>query len=381
MRPRPRLPFPLIDRYVLGQTLGSLAVVLAVTVSLMLVEHLPRLLDVVRLSGAKGHVVGEMLLALIPEWAGIGGLFGLYFAIALTVRRMAVRNELAAMEAMGIGPRRWARQVVLVATVMAAFLLLNQGWLMPAGEQALARVGKAMQRGEYGYTLSAGQFVDLGQGTTLQFMEVSDDPPALRDVFLQTPSGTISASSGQIGFTDAGELYIDLANGLLVDGRQGRTLAFRALRFVSGSGRLLAMPQVSSPPRKETALPALVRSADPADRAAGYARLLWPLFALILPMIALVAGRPPLRSTSFAGLLAGGIVVVGFVRSTSFLESWGGQMAEAAATGLALVWVLFAFALLHLQRRLGAGFIDTGVVGAMRKVRNAWPWHPFWHRA
>lgn len=99
----------LIDRYVLGLSLGTLGSVVGIIMSLMVLEHIPRLIDITRLSGERGFIVGQTVLGLLPEYGGIGILVGLYLSIALAIRKLEMRGELAVIEAAGIGPWRWMR--------------------------------------------------------------------------------------------------------------------------------------------------------------------------------------------------------------------------------------------------------------------------------
>ena len=94
----------LLDGYILRQTIGTLAAVIAIVISLMVLEHLPRLIDISRVSGHRGYIVSQTIIGLVPEYLGIGMLFGLYLATALTVRRLTLRGELEAIESSGVGP-------------------------------------------------------------------------------------------------------------------------------------------------------------------------------------------------------------------------------------------------------------------------------------
>ena len=58
----------ILDRYILRQTIGTLFSVLAIVMSLMILEHLPRLLEITRLSGHRGKIVIETMAGLLPEY-------------------------------------------------------------------------------------------------------------------------------------------------------------------------------------------------------------------------------------------------------------------------------------------------------------------------
>src|SRR3569623_2860080 len=93
-----------LDRYLLASVAVTLSAVFGLVIALMLFEHLPRLFDLVHFSGRKSYIVAESMASLVPEYGAIGLLFGLYLAIALPVRRLSLRGELAVIEAAGASP-------------------------------------------------------------------------------------------------------------------------------------------------------------------------------------------------------------------------------------------------------------------------------------
>jgi len=125
-----------LDRYLAVQLLGTFAAVVGIVLSMMLLEHLPTLLDLVRVAGHARTVIARSVLGLLPEYLGLGLIVGVYLAIALTVRRMSLRGELEAIEASGVGPARWLRVPALLVLLTAAATFANQGWLLPAGRSA-----------------------------------------------------------------------------------------------------------------------------------------------------------------------------------------------------------------------------------------------------
>ncbi|GGO98996.1 hypothetical protein GCM10011329_31490 [Stakelama pacifica] len=104
----------------LSLALGRFGSVVGIIMLLMILEHIPRLLDITRLSGQRGYIVRQTVLGLLPEYAGIGVLVGIYLAVGMTIRQLAVRGELAVIEATGIGPLRWMRTPILLTFLGAA---------------------------------------------------------------------------------------------------------------------------------------------------------------------------------------------------------------------------------------------------------------------
>lgn len=362
-------PFSTLDRYLLRNVSGTLASVFSLVIALMLFEHLPRLFDVVRVSGRRGFIVMQSLLALIPEYAGIGLLFGLYLAIALTVRRLSLRAELDVIEAAGVPPRRWMRVPASLALLVAALLLWTQGWLMPAGERRLNELSRQMQDGSLGLALEVGQFVDLGNGVSVRFNRIEPVSGALSGVFVRNGETVFAAKRGRLGFDLEGDVLVDLDEGLSITGTDREALSFSHFHFDSGRHRVgRGGAPDRSELRKGMSVPQLLASRDGADRAAAWSRLLWPMFALMVPMVALVLGKPARRTDSSLGLMAGLVSLVLFIRTAGLVATAGAVHPVGLAIGVTLAWAAITALLVRGERRHGAGYVDGWLRDARARV-------------
>ena len=361
---------PILDSYLLKQVGTTFISVFAIVISLMTFEHLPRLFDIVRLSGRKEYVVVQSMLALVPEYASVGLLFGLYLAVALTVRRLSLRGELDIIQATGVPARRWLRLPGVMTLFIAALLLWNQGWLMPAGEKRLIEIGQRMQDGQFGYDLEAGKFNSLGNGITLRFEAVDRESNQLLGVFVRTPDTTFSASRGRLGFDFGRHVLVDLENGRTFRGDGRQALSFSQFHFDSGGSETGEDKAVDATERRKgIALPTLLASGDPGDRAAGWSRLLWPIFALMVPFLAMVLGKPVRRTSSSLGLMAGLVLLVLFTRSTGFAATTSSANPGTVAAGIAAAWLVATVALVRGERRWGDGYVDGWLLKATRRMK------------
>ncbi len=347
----------LLDRYILRETLGTFGGVIAIVMSLMVLEHLPRLIELTRLSGHRGTIVVQSIAGLLPEYAGIGSIVALYLAIALTVRKLSSRGELAAIEANGIGPSRWMRLPMLLAATVAVFAFINQGWLMPAGEQKLQEIGRRMAIGDFGYNLQARTFTELGRDTTLWFNGLDDQSGALTGIFIRTKAQTFQAASGQLSIAPEGSGFLLLDHGNVVEG--DRVLRFERLAYsLPPIDGMSTYNQKRDEGWRQVSLDKLLQANNPSARRAGLARLLWFELALLVPILSLVFGSPPLRQSGGVGLLVGLILLVVAIKTidTSAGGEFGAPWVTVSLVGLS--WVVAAVTLLALHFRTGPGLVD-----------------------
>lgn len=360
----------LIDRYFLSLSLGTLGSVVGIIMSLMVLEHIPRLIDVTRLSGQRSFIVGQTLLGLLPEYGGIGILVGLYLSLALSIRKLELRGELAAIEAAGIGPWRWMRMPLLLTVLAACFIMVNQGWLVPRGEQKVALIGQKMARGDFGYGLSAGEFHQLGARATIYFEGIDESDHSLTDVMLLDDERVYNARRGLLSIPANGEVLLRLSGGQVLDRQGGAILTFEELLFRTGGDTAGALDEmVSRPPDRTRTLDSLWHSDDPADRAAAYARLLWVALVLLVPALAFAVGRPPMRSTSPIGLIFGLCLLVAFLKSVSLAETVDWLLPPSRAIALLAAWIAIVGSLVNWQRRAGNGALDEQAALVFKRLR------------
>lgn len=358
-----------IDRYMLALTLGTLGSVVGILMSLMVLEHIPRLVEITRLSGHRGYIIGQTILGLLPEYAGIGIVVGVYLAVAMAIRKLSLRGELSVIEATGISPVRWMRMPMLLTLLGALFVLGNQGWLMPWGEQRLEVIGHRMEIGDFGYNLSAGEFNDLGSGVMLYFDSVDAKSNSLHGLIFTDDGRTYNAASGTLSIAPDGEGLIQLVDGQAINHGDSGVMNFAQLTFhVPGVEREGGPAATSAQAaRKDTLLP-LLQSTDPALRGVAYGRLLWVVLVLAAPALAFILARPPMRSSSAIGLMAGLCLLVAFLKSIALVDTGAFAQPVLAATGVAATWLGVIIALHVWQLRAGPGALDQAVFKAVQKL-------------
>ena len=360
---------PILDHYILRHILGTMGSVLAVVMSLMILEHLPRLLEITRLSGHRGYIVVQTVAGLLPEYVGIGLLVGLFLGIALTIRKLALRGELDVIEACGIAPLRWMRFPLTVSAIVGMLMILNQGWLMPAGETKLADIGERMADGEFGHRLEAGQFIDLGSGSVLLFDQVDAENGELIGLFLRTEGNIFTARRGRFWRLPSGAIAIELHDGQVVQDGAPRVFHFARLQY-----RLDGVERVSDEGKTDKSLRKmdmglLWANGTTSGRSVVYGRCLWATLVLFLPFLAQILGKPPKRQSGAVGILVGLIsLVLGLKMITPLIDGYSNE-PEFLAAGILVTWGIFTSGLIGAEKVFGRGFVDLWASWLLRSLR------------
>ncbi len=361
----------ILDRYILRETLGTMFSVLAVVMSLMVLEHLPRIVELTRFSGRRGYIVVQTVAGLLPEYGGIGLLVGLFLGIALTIRKLALCGELDVIEACGIAPSRWMRFPLTLAAMVSILTIVNQGWMMPAGEIKLADIGGRMEEGEFGHRLQAGRFIDLGSGSVLRFEQVDAVNGELIGLFLRTEGNTFTAGRGRIWRLPSGMTAIELRDGQVIQERDARVLDFA--RFQYRVDEIEGAPNEEPEDRslKRVDIGLLWANGTTSSRSAVYGRCLWAALVLLMPILALILGKPPRRQSGAVGILVGVIsLVLGLKMITPLIDGHSSQ-PEVLAASILVTWGLFVCGLIRAEKIFGQGFVDLWASRILQNFRRS----------
>jgi lipopolysaccharide export system permease protein len=354
------MPFRILilDRYILRQMLGTMGSVLAVVISLMILEHLPRLLEITSQSGHRAYIVAHTVAGLLPEYGGIALPVGLLLGIALTVRKLTLRGELDVIEACGIAPSRWMRFPILLSATVSLLTIINQGWLAPAGESRIAEIGQRMADGEFGHRLQASQFIDLGSGNTLLFERIDAATGDLVELFLRADGSTFTARRGRFWQLPSGATAIELRDGQAVQDGDARVLDFARFTYRVDAAEDASDEASTDALLKRVDIGLLWADGSTSSRSAVYGRCLWAALVLFVPLLALILGKPPRRQLGAVGILAGVIcLVLGLKMVAPLIDGHAGE-PEVLAVGILATWGVFVFGLIRAERVFGQGFVD-----------------------
>jgi lipopolysaccharide export system permease protein len=302
---------PKLDRYLLGDFLQSflatLIVLLTVSLGGVLVDVLGKIAD----GGLPARLLlsqlGLQLLVYLPLVLPLALMLGLM----LSVVRLYRDSEMAVINAVGVGPRRLLRPLLMTALPVVLVVALCSLWLGPWAQGAAARMVEEANRSLIVAGLEPGRFTSLPGGRGIVYIDgMSEDGRTLRSVFLHRERegriDVLTAREGALKFDGERERYLELRDGHRVEGPLEGARDFRLMRYVSNE---LAMPdRAESREHDDPALlPTRALFGDPRPEAAAelHRRLAPPLLALAFALLTLPLARSSPRQQRYGRLMLG----------------------------------------------------------------------------
>ena len=346
------------DRYIARLVLVPMLGTFALAASLLILDKMLRLFDFVASEGGPVTVVFQMLVNLIPEYAGLAIPIGLMLGILLAFRKLAVSSELDVMRAVGLSYTRLLRVPYIFAIALAGLNLLNVFYLQPLSHYYYEQQQYALRSGALGASIKVGEFTALKDKMALRIEQSRDNGRMLSGIFARVADDkgqvlSISARQGQfLASRDSPDtIILRLSDGQIV--QDGPNLASpRVLTFASHD-LPIDLPKVEEFRRRggkerEYILPELLslgwNNASPEalrneTRASFSYRLVEVVMMLLLPLLALALAIPPKRSTSALGVFVSIVMVVAYHKVNQYAS-------DVAALGrldpILALWVPFA---------------------------------------
>jgi lipopolysaccharide export system permease protein len=327
------------DRYILRLVLVPMLGIFALAASLLLLEKMLRLFEFVSTEGGPVNVVFEMLLNVIPEYAGLAIPLGLMLGVLFAFRRLATTSELDVMRAVGLSYTRLLRvpYMLAVALMMVNFAIV--GYLQPQARFAYEELEFELRSGALGAAIKVGEFTTIEDRMALRIEESRDEGRSLSGIFAR-----VANDKGQV---------------LSISAREGRFLANRedrntiVLRLTdgtiihsvpNGTPRVLSFSQHDLPidlpalekfrqrgeDEREFVIPELLeigwsQDATAEQRQGSMAnfnyRMVEVIMMLMLPLLAVALAVPPKRSTSALGIFLSIVIVVAYHKINQYAES------------------------------------------------------------
>ncbi len=373
------------DRYIFRLVLTPMIAVFVIAASLLMLDKMLSLFDIVAAQGGPVGIVFRLLANLLPEYASLAIPLGLMLGILLAFRRLAVSSELDVLRAVGMGYTRLLRVPYMITAVLLVLNFSIVSFLQPYALYYYQELRYELRSGALGASIKVGEFTTLEDRMALRIEQSEDDGTKLGGIFAR-----IANDKGQV---------------LSISAREGRFLANREnrdtiiLRLTDGtivqdtggtSPRVLSFTQHDLPidlpaieqfrergnEDREYILPELLRIGWAEDtseevRAQTQAnfnyRMVEVVMMLLLPLLAVALAVPPKRSTSSLGVFVSIVLVVAYHK----INEYGQSVASLGRVDpwLALWGPFFVFSALILWMYYRVAYVPGGqAIGALETL-------------
>ncbi len=280
-------------------------------------------LMIVSLGGVFADVLGDIARGRVPAGLMLAQLglqilnylplilpLGLMLGLLLAVGRLYRDSEMPVLTAIGVGPRRLLRPVLMLVLPMVVAIGLCSLWLGPWARDYSQRMIEAGNRSLLVAGLEPGRFVELpGGGGVVYVGSMSNDGSKLARVFVYRQKGdrldVTTSRTGRLS-VDGQDRFLSLGQGFEVEGPLGEGRDYRLMRYASNDLRLPSSDQQSVEDDPER-LPTTALFGDPRPEAGAqlHYRLAPPLLALAFALLAVPLGRSSPRQTRYGRVMLG----------------------------------------------------------------------------
>ncbi len=209
------------DRYIFRLVLVPMIGIFVLAASLLMLEKMLRLFEFVSTEGGPIGVVFQMLLNLIPEYAGLAIPLGLMLGILFAFRKLAVSSELDVLRAVGWSYTRLLRVPYLMTFALMAVNFAIVGYIQPQARFAYQ---------ETGIRTAIGRAGGLDQGGRIQHHQ---DRMALRIEGSQDEGRQLDGIFARLADDDGQVLSITAREGRFLANREDRNTII--LRLADGT--------------------------------------------------------------------------------------------------------------------------------------------------
>jgi lipopolysaccharide export system permease protein len=299
-----------LDRYLLGDFvqsfLATLIVLLVVSVGGVLVDILGNIADGRLPARLLFSQLALQFIVYMPLILPLALMLGLLLAIA----RLYRDSEMAVITAIGVGPRRLLRPLLMLVVPVVAVVGACSLWLGPWASRTAEQMIQDANRSVLMAGLEPGRFTPLPNGGVVYLSSISPDGTQLGKVFLQRAKDdrleVVSAASGRMYFEGERQRFLELDKGHQVEGPLAGALDYRLATFARNDVALPdgAQTRKDDDPELMSTLQLLGDGRTQAQ-AELHRRLAPPLIALAFALLTVPLGRSSPRQQRYGRLMLG----------------------------------------------------------------------------
>lgn len=345
-----------IDFYLLRQIAGYLIAMTIVALLALLLERMLRLLEITQNSDQVIGYLSQMLVNLIPHYLGIALPAAFFLAVFLTFSRLSRDNELAALQAAGIGLPRMIAPILFLGTVLLLIAAATFSYLQPYGRYTYRSLVHTIANASLSAAVREGTFIQH-EGRTFLVEGATPDGARLSKVFVyeEKDDGGVyitTANTGSLRESSNGQrTFLSLDSGsraeISAEGEGKGVLSFQDFSWPLRDTSSVTFRNRGSDERELT-LPELyiaLRAPPDAEAKAEYSaeinsRLVRTLSLFFLPLLAVPLALGGGRVGQTYGIVFGLVILVLYEEVLQFGDSLVQLGSLSPLIGL---WLPFAF--------------------------------------
>jgi LPS export ABC transporter permease LptF/LPS export ABC transporter permease LptG len=198
-----------LDRYILTEILGPLALGFLVYTFILLIRFLFQSAEMIIRRGLPVAIVGKLLLLTLPNIIVLTLPMSLLFGTLIAVGRLSSDSELVAMRACGVSLLTLYRPILVLSGVLTVLNTLLMVYALPWGNNSLQDLRLEIMTQTVSQQVEPRVFYEEWEGKVVYVFEVPPGSKRWKGVFL---AEAIPASqNNQITLADWGEVLVDHA--------------------------------------------------------------------------------------------------------------------------------------------------------------------------
>ena len=331
-----------LDRYLLGDFvqsfLATLIVLLVVSVGGVLVDILGNIADGRLPARLLFSQLALQFIVYMPLILPLALMLGLLLAIA----RLYRDSEMAVITAIGVGPRRLLRPLLMLVVPVVAVVGACSLWLGPWASRTAEQMIQDANRSVLMAGPEPGRFTPLPNGGVVYLSSISPDGTQLGKVFLQRAKDdrleVVSAASGRMYFEGERQRFLELDKGHQVEGPLAGALDYRLATFARNDVALPdgAQTRKDDDPELMSTLQLLGDGRTQAQ-AELHRRLAPPLIALAFALLTVPLGRSSPRQQRYGRMM---LALLAYMVGTNLTFIGAGWIASGKLPAMLGLWWL-----------------------------------------
>ncbi|MES1240509.1 MAG: LPS export ABC transporter permease LptF [Acidobacteriota bacterium] len=203
---RVRLPFRL-DRYILSEILGPLALGFLVYTFILLIRFLFQSAEMIIRRGLPASIVGRLLVLTLPNIVVLTLPMSLLFGILIAVGRLSSDSELVAMRSSGISLLTLYRPILFLSALFTILNTVLMVYTLPWGNHALQQLRLEITTQSISQQVQPRVFYEEWEGKVLYVFETPPGEDRWKGVFLA--ESIPNSEDNEVTIADWGEVRVE----------------------------------------------------------------------------------------------------------------------------------------------------------------------------